>query len=593
MNFTKKALATATAGAALTLAGLPVLAQPSLDATTLGGDATDASFSGGATTDDGSSFTDTVSPSTAVDVTGTVNVDPAHVGQQGGLAAIVQIPGMGAFKKLSGGLFLPWDGTAQDLQPFAQKTLSEQESFTVFDDLVGQYSNLQGLDFQVFLGYYTDSVNNMVYTESPISFSISEAPADGGSAPCPDTTNESSEQFEGKDVCVISGTVTEDTHFTSNNVYLLDGAVFIGGDNQDSATLTIDPGTKVIAPVGLNFLVINRGSKIEANGTAAEPIVFTYEDEANATPSTTGQWGGLILNGNAPINACSEDVELCEVEGEGSTGLYGGNDPQDDSGTLSHVIVKHAGQNITEDNELNGIAFQGTGSGTVVNNIQVHLNSDDGVEFFGGTTNAKNLVLTSNEDDSLDWTHGWQGNVQNVIIRQKAGTGDRGIEADNLDGAHNAQPRSGPTIANMTIIGDGDGQGVLFRRGTGVRVYNSIITGASECVDLDNEATFNNGGSSATDLSGELVMEGVRVDCPTAFVEEDGDPWSVETWFTNQPGNTEGSVELNGYVNTDSINELEAQDLPDDSFFTPTDHIGAVSDATADWAAEWIYTDWN
>lgn len=593
MNFNRKVLASAIAGLGMTASTLVVAQQPTLPAATVDGSSTAATFSGGASGNNGSTFGTSFSSTTAIDVLGTINVDPADVGEEGGLVSVVVVPDLGLFQKVSGGFFLPWDEQVGTLRPFTRKTLSSQETVTVFDDLVGEYSNLQGLDFQVFLGYFPgDEITDMAFTNTPISFSINESGGGGSSAPCPDTTTTSDSAFEGQTVCILSGRITEDTHLTANNVYLLDGAVFIGDDNENNATLSIDAGTKLIAETGLNFLTIDRGSRIEANGTEDNPIVMTWAGEANATPATTGQWGGLIINGNAPVNGCAEGVELCELEGEGGTGLYGGNDPEDSSGVLNYTIVKFPGQNITEDNELNGIAFQGTGSGTVVSNVQVHGSSDDGIEFFGGTTSAKNLVLTSNEDDSLDWTFGWQGNVQNAIIVQREDTGDRGIEADNNGDDNDAEPRSKPTLANFTMIGKGEaGRGIMLRRGTGANLFNFVLTNFDDyCIDLDSDETFNNGGSSATDLSGDLTMVNSRFGCANAFGESAGDPWSIGTWFENQEGNTTGTVELNGFVNTSAINDLPAAELPG-SFFTPVDHIGAVRDSASDWASPWIFQD--
>lgn len=594
MTFNRKVLASAIAGLGMTASALVSAQQPTLPVATVDGSSTAATITGGASGNNGASFGDSFSSTTPVDVMATINVDPADVGEEGALVSVVFIPNWGLFQKVSGGFFLPWNEQVDTLQPFTRKTLSSQETITVFEDLVGEYSNLQGLSFDVFLGYYAgDDITEMAYTGSPIRFSIEES-GNGGvvDVPCPDTTTTSSSEFEGKTVCVLNGTITEDTHLTANNVYLLDGAVFIGEDNANSATLSIDAGTKVIAPVGLNFLTVARGSKLEANGTEDNPIVFTYEDEANATPATTGQWGGLILNGNAPVNGCAEGTEVCELEGEGSTGLYGGNDPEDSSGVLNYVIVKYPGQNITEDNELNGIAFQGTGSGTIVSNVQVHGSSDDGIEFFGGSTNAKNLVLTSNEDDSLDWTFGWDGQVQNAIIQQRANTGDRGIEADNNGDDNDAEPRSKPTLANFTMIGKGtDGRGIMLRRGTGANMYNFVVTNFDDyCINFDSEATFDNGGSSATDLSGELTMVNSLFGCANAFGEDPSDPWSIETWFENQSENATGTVQLNGFVNSSAINDRPAAELPG-SFFTPVDHIGAVRDSSSDWASGWIFQD--
>ncbi len=591
MNLTRKTLATAIAFASLGLSGVSAFAaEPALSVATASGAATTATFTGGATINNGSSYTATAASSAAVDVKGTVKVATADVGKTGSLVALVEIPGMGIYQKVTGGFFLPWNGQVSSLQAFATKKRAATESIDVLDDLIGINSNLAGLSFKVYLGYFTGgNINTLAYTSSPISFSIASAPAAG----CPtNTTASTGGTYEGKPVCVLTGTVRSNTHLTANNVYLLNGAVFIGGDNTDSATLTIDAGTKVIAPVGLNFLVINRGSKIEALGSEAAPIIFTYDDEANATASTTGRWGGLIINGNAPVNGCAAGTALCELEGEGSTGKYGGNNATDSSGTLNYVIVKYPGQNITETNELNGIAFQGVGSGTKVDYVQVHGSSDDGVEFFGGTVNVKHLYLSSNEDDSFDWTFGFKGKVQYAVIKQRAGTGDRGIEADNNEFAFDASPRSLPTLANFTMIGKGaSGRGMELRRGTGANIANFVVSNfASYCIDINDNATFTNGGTSATSLTGQLTMTNTLFACGNSFNESSTDPWSIATWFNGQAGNSAGTADLNGIINGAAINAKAAATFTD-SFFDNTDYIGAIKDQKSDWASRWVFMD--
>lgn len=591
MNFNRKSLFSAVAVATLGFTAMTAqAAEPALSVATASGAATTATITGGATINNGSSYSSSIANSAAVDIMGTVNVASTDVGKTGSLVAVVEIPGMGIYQKISGGFFLPWDGQVSTLKPYATKKLGAHEKIEVLNDLIGAQSNLSGLNFRVYMGYYTEgNINTLAYTSSPITLEIKAAPAAG----CPtNTTASSGSNYEGKPVCVLSGTITSDTHLTANNVYLLNGAVFIGGDNTNSATLNIDAGTKVIAPVGLNFLVINRGSKIEALGSEAAPIIFTYDDEANATASTTGRWGGLILNGNAPVNGCAAGTTVCELEGEGSTGKYGGNNAEDSSGTLNYVIVKYPGQNITETNELNGIAFQAVGSGTKVDYVQVHGSSDDGVEFFGGTVNVKHLFLSSNEDDSLDWTFGFKGKVQHVVIKQRLGNGDRGIEADNNEFAFDASPRSKPTLANFTMIGKGESaRGMTLRRGTGVNMSNFVVTNFDKaCIDIDDDATFTNGGSSATSLSGQLTMTNSFLGCASAFADASTDPWLTSAWFNGQAGNTTGTTDLNGVVNGPALNARPAATFTD-SFFDQTDYIGAVKDAASDWTAGWVFSD--
>jgi hypothetical protein len=203
---------------------------------------------------------------------------------------------------------------------------------------------------------------------------------------------------------------------TNDQVWVLTGKVAIGGDTANSATLLIEPGTKLVGDSGKDYLLIRRGSKIVAKGSANAPIVMTSSKPAGQR--ARGDWGGLVISGNAPVNGCGlEDQEdptqgFCELKGEGDSGLYGGNNPEDNSGVLEYVVVEYAGNEVTKGDELNGIAFQGVGSGTTVDFVQVHMGFDDGFEFFGGTVNAKHLVSTCNKDDSLDWVHGWKGKAQ-------------------------------------------------------------------------------------------------------------------------------------------------------------------------------------
>ncbi len=254
-------------------------------------------------------------------------------------------------------------------------------------------------------------------------------------------------------VCVLSGVITEDLTLTADTDWLLRGGVFIG-DDENPTTLTIEAGTTVYGETSTDgMLVIRRSSRIMAEGSADAPIVFTSSKEAGTR--ARGDWGGLIINGRAPVNSCGGDYEgdYCEAYGEGGTGWYGGADAGDSSGVLRYVRVEFAGTLISPENELNGIAFQGVGSGTEVDYVQVHMNADDGIEFFGGTAQVKHVLVTGVGDDMLDWTDGWQGKAQFVVLQQFADAGDNGIEADNNGDDNEASPRSNPTLSHITIIG--------------------------------------------------------------------------------------------------------------------------------------------
>ncbi|MEX2366036.1 MAG: hypothetical protein WD601_05485, partial [Pseudohongiellaceae bacterium] len=435
-------------GVALGVAAMAASAvdQPSLPVATLSGGTTSATITGGATINGGASYLATVPAADAVDLVATISPAASAVGQIGSLVVVLDVPGVGQFNLLSGGIWVPLD--ASNVMPFATKTLEAEEEINILNSLIGEDTNLTGLTLSAFVGYYTGGdINTLVYSSAPAAVALSEPPAAG----CPANTASGTGEFKGKPVCVLTGRITADTHLTANNSYILDGAVFVGSNtlgDGDRTQLTIDAGTTVFSQQGLNFLVVDRNGQIHANGSPTDPIVFTYEGDETATASTTGQWGGLIVNGNATLNVAGGTAE-----GEGSTGAYGGDDDTDSSGALTYVQVKYAGQNITPENELNGIAFQGAGSDTIIYYVQVHNNSDDGIEFFGGTANAKHLLLTGNEDDALDWTFGWRGKVQFVAMKQNT-VSEHCIEADGNSDNNDNLPRSNPTFSNMTCAGD-------------------------------------------------------------------------------------------------------------------------------------------
>ncbi len=276
------------------------------------------------------------------------------------------------------------------------------------------------------------------------------------------------------------GNITSNETWTNNNTYYLNGPTFIGG----GATLTIQAGTVVYGGnVNQGVLVVKPGAKIMAAGTARLPIVLTSEfDVGEREP---GDWGGLVISGNAPCNTCPR-------EGEGDSGLFGGNNPTDSSGRLSYVRVEFAGIRFTDQNELNGIALQGVGSDTQIDHVQVHHNADDGIEFFGGTADAKYVLITDSQDDSIDWTYGWQGRMQHAVVLQRFDDHDKGIEADNNSRNNNLEPRSNPTIFNLTISmwRDSGDPGILLRRGTAITLRNAIVMNAKDyAVDVDGDVS--------------------------------------------------------------------------------------------------------
>lgn len=398
--------------------------------------------------------------------------------------------------------------------------------------------------------------------------------------------------------CVLSGTYTEDMTLTNDTLWVLSGGVFIGNKAEigdpvtNGNTLYIEAGTRIVGSGGADALIISRGSRIIAEGQPYAPIVFSGAKTASEGASA-GDWGGLVINGAAPINTC--DSQPCEAVGEGDSGAYGGSDAYDDSGVLRYVRVQFAGNRITDTDELNGIAFQGVGSGTVVDYVQVHRNADDGIEFFGGTVNAKHLILTDIEDDSLDWTQGYQGKIQYVLIKQiqdETVDTDRGMELDNLSGNFDAMPRSGGILANVTVLGKDGELGINPRAGTGGNFSNFIFVGSRNCIDIDGAATFTAAGTPEN-LTGVLTMENTIVNCDTNFVENDEDtpdPWSIKDFFDAQPGNMEMDPMLDGPFPPADATYLQGFPLDPmvyDDFFEDVDWIGAFRSANSAWHYNW------
>jgi hypothetical protein len=404
--------------------------------------------------------------------------------------------------------------------------------------------------------------------------------------------------------CQVSGRITSDLTLTEGNHYALSGAVFVGDDNTDSATLSIEPGVVVYGSSGNDYLVVSRGSKIEANGTAASPITFTSNQHISGgvvdglVDGEAGQWGGLVILGNGNSTKCPQDGSQCslQVEGVQEGAVFGGSDDADNSGTLRYVRVMHGGFEIAPDNELNGITFGAVGSGTTVEYLQIHKNADDGVEFFGGAVNAKYLVLTGIQDDSVDWDNGFKGNMQFVLVKHADDNSDanRGIEGDG-DGGDGAA-FSNPTVANMTIIGntfdtaESDSEGVLLRDQTNAQLYNFVVTGPTgmgECfeADLSDGDTTLEANMDGTNAP-QLVFASSVLACGEN-VKNSGD-FDQEAWFTAQSSTSTAagqSAVLNGVYTIDTTTPTDVTTL--DTFFSSVDFIGAVKDADNDWTANW------
>lgn len=260
---------------------------------------------------------------------------------------------------------------------------------------------------------------------------------------------------------VVTENISSNTTWSKDNVYELAGRITV----LSGVTLTIEAGTiiKGQAGTGANAtaLLVARGGKLMAEGTAAAPIIFTsVADEIkpsditagnfaspNLDPTVNGLWGGVIILGKAKISA-SGDVTEVQIEGiptSDANGLYGGSDDADNSGVLKYISIRHGGTNIGSGNEINGLTLGAVGSGTVIENIEVVANQDDGIEWFGGTVSVKNIVSWNVGDDGLDTDQAWSGTAQNFVIITPGG---HIFELDGPEGSMVA----GHTFKNGSVI---------------------------------------------------------------------------------------------------------------------------------------------
>lgn len=407
----------------------------------------------------------------------------------------------------------------------------------------------------------------------------------------------------GPRACAIAGTaVTGDITLTNNTLWVLTAPVFIGdgGAVTNDASITIEPGTRIVDDFSVagtpSALFIARGAKLFSVGQPFAPIVFSSGLPTSSVSSVTAssaEFGGLVINGLAPVNNCPALPSGCSSEGDASV-LYGGDDPFDSSGIIKYTRVQFGGFNFNDEDQLNGIAFQGVGTGTTVDYIQVHSNDDDGIEWFGGTVNVRHAAVTAVSDDSLDWVAGWQGSLQYAVVSQM-GVGDQGIEADNFDDDNLATPRSQPRIANLTMVGTQD-IGMLFREGTGVNLTNALVFGFGDgCLDIDDEATFTESFATDGTPNGTLTIQNTYLDCDVNFIEEDGDPLTVESIFTNADADNTTGFDLTGVFGSSPFPPSSTigflRDRPiDPTLFPNLDQVefaGAFLSAETAWTAGW------
>ncbi len=410
----------------------------------------------------------------------------------------------------------------------------------------------------------------------------------------------------------VSGDITSDVTWTKNNTYLLSGFVYV----TNGAKLTIEPGTVIKGEKGSKgSLIITRGSQIIANGTPAEPIVFT----SNEASPTYGDWGGLIILGYASTNQVYNGVNgLGLIEGglDPVKGLYGGGDqaggPKDDdnSGILRYVRVEYAGIAFQPNNEINGITFGGVGNKTTVEYVQVSYANDDAFEWFGGTVNCKYLIAYRALDDDLDCDFGYSGKVQFAFVQRDPAVADvsnsNGFEVDNNASGSGATPKTRPTFSNVTIAGPTGAvasdyrRASHLRRNTEIAIFNSVFVG-SYPVGL-----FIDGDSCASHaLSGKLIVKNSfyhGMTTPLSTNASAGVGFNINAWATTNQISTGTNANDAGLIdpfNIDLPNPRPGAGSPvlnyakfntdpriQDPFFTPVSYAGAFG-PSGDWTCPW------
>jgi PKD repeat protein len=400
----------------------------------------------------------------------------------------------------------------------------------------------------------------------------------------------------------ITSDITSNTTWTSNNIYTLSGGFIYVTNN---ATLTIQPGT--IIKGNAATLVVTRGAKIQAVGTATQPIVFTsFQPAGSRNP---GDWGGIIICGKAPINDPAGE-RLAEGGIDPVKGLYGGTDVNDNSGTLKYVRIEYAGVAYQPNNETNSLTMGAVGLGTTIDYVQVSHGGDDGFEWFGGTVNCKHLIVNKTVDDMFDTDYGFTGRIQFAVGMSDSLvadiSGSNGFESDNDATGTTNGPLTKPIFTNVSLFGprvSGGSTGynsnfkraAHLRRSTSTCTYNSVFVGFPTGLKIDGTTTGNNCTSGTLQFKNNII-----VGCPTPL-DSTSLTFGMANWF-NTNGNSIlanpqdiMAVAPNNYTTPNFLLQATSPALTgasfsapnlNNTFFETTAYRGAF-DGTNDWTACW------
>ncbi|CAM4336991.1 autotransporter outer membrane beta-barrel domain-containing protein [Gillisia hiemivivida] len=332
----------------------------------------------------------------------------------------------------------------------------------------------------------------------------------------------------------LNGTLTSNLTLDPNVAYQLTGSFSV----EPGTKLTIPAGTKITANVGQEvYIVVKKGAQIDVQGTQSNPVRMSSEN------SSPGDWGGLVILGDA------KTTEGVDATAEVGGFIYGGNNDQDDSGSIRYMIIEGAGAQIQANSQYNGLTLYSVGSGTTIENIALINGADDGVEFFGGTVSVKNIYLENNEDDAIDWTEGWNGTVTNAyVLHTKAGF-STAVEADGLN--------NNPKIINLTAVSSKGGTALQFKKESGATISGLSLTGYDTSIDMKDNGPIAN-----------ILIEDVVADPGKSYTDVASVDIALFNWINNRgsveatvlQGIVEGELSLNASVSYELTSSLIVKD---------------------------------
>lgn len=348
--------------------------------------------------------------------------------------------------------------------------------------------------------------------------------------------------------------------------------------------LKIEPGVTIKAQNDddtPDYIMVAMDGKIDAQGTADNPIVMTVENYPAEGASLGGNgWCGVHICGKAHTNKGTGTKSEIGGYPYGS-GSSTAND-NDNSGTMRYVRLECAGYAFSEETEANGLTLYGVGNGTTIDHIQVYRGADDGVEFFGGSVNVKYLIVTDCEDDSFDWTEGWNGKAQFLVADQRGTTaakdnGDCLIEADNNGDDNAATPIAHPILANLTLIGNNSTEGtrgIRLREGTQAEIYNAIVTGKPNCLTVETEGTESSLADGTSKL--QYIVLGQNFSSAEGIYTQD-------MFLAEGNHNSVSATNIPSFASNDFVGVIDGGATLSDSFFTTAAYCGAVSADNSAW----------